>query len=436
MIIKGKKILAGMILVLMALVVLGLIVRGVLNATVGKRLESAIKEMKAEEKRISVQDFASKCRDIDNAALIWQAIEAMFVKDFDTPAVINSPLESIRQGKSLDLATQAQIEETARKYGTMFFLMREAANKPCFRYARRWKNVSFGLDYINLKKLSPLFRLFLLNAYLRAEKGDQSQAVRDCLVGLCSTFFFGGEPHPFNRFYSAMLMTESLEVLRSVLMKGKMDEKVYQSVLEELNKQRPQEVLKISLQLEQAMILEEYMSYFRGDVKENMMDRIQTWLFKPMLKSEALFVLNLGNDLVKAANEPYYGQKKLLAQYLEKTKRIPKAYRLAGIFHPSAGGWLWQKYVRLEAMLNIVRTALACRIYRLRQGRLPETLDQLAPEILSKIPADPFTGLPLAYRRTPKGFVLYSLGPNQKDDGGRGLWGGAAKAQDDIAWAE
>jgi hypothetical protein len=35
-----------------------------------------------------------------------------------------------------------------------------------------------------------------------------------------------------------------------------------------------------------------------------------------------------------------------------------------------------------------------------------------------------------------KGVVVYSLGPNQKDDGGSGTWGWATKAGDDIAWTE
>jgi hypothetical protein len=33
---------------------------------------------------------------------------------------------------------------------------------------------------------------------------------------------------------------------------------------------------------------------------------------------------------------------------------------------------------------------------------------------------DVFTGRPFIYRRTPEGFVLYSVGDNLKDDGGRG----------------
>jgi hypothetical protein len=436
MTIKTKKIFIRTARVFLALVVLGLIVRGILDFTTGKRLESAIREMKTEGKRLSVQDFAPKCRDVDNAALLWQGIESMFVKDFDSPAVINSPLKSLQEGKSLNPETQARIEESAKKYGMLFLLIREAANKLCFRYARRWKNVSFGLKYIDLKKLAPLLRLFLLKAYVQAEKGGQSLAVQDCLVGLRNLSFFDREPHPFNRFIGPLLFMENLDVLRSVLMKGNIDERTCQSVLDELNKLQPQETLKLSLQLEQAMILEEYMSYLRGVVRENLMDKVQTWLFKPMLKAEALFVLNLGNDLNNAVSEPYYGPRKLLGLYLEKAKSIPRIYRMAGIFHPSIGNWLLEKYARLEAMIDVTRTAMACRLYLLRHGRIPETLSQLAPENLAEISVDPFTGRSLVYRSTPKGFILYSLGPNQKDDGGSGAWGWGIKTGDDIAWKE
>ncbi len=46
-------------------------------------------------------------------------------------------------------------------------------------------------------------------------------------------------------------------------------------------------------------------------------------------------------------------------------------------------------------------------------------LDALVPGILTEVPIDPFTGKPLVYRREGEGFIVYSLGSNQKDDGGR-----------------
>ncbi len=64
---------------------------------------------------------------------------------------------------------------------------------------------------------------------------------------------------------------------------------------------------------------------------------------------------------------------------------------------------------------------LACALerYRLAEGTFPETLDALAPRFMSVLPHDVITGEPYKYRRTDDGqFVLYSVGWNEKDDGG------------------
>jgi len=55
------------------------------------------------------------------------------------------------------------------------------------------------------------------------------------------------------------------------------------------------------------------------------------------------------------------------------------------------------------------------------------------------VPIDPFTGKPLVYRREGEGFIVYSLGTNQKDDGGRMTWEVTqlvADKDDDCTWRE
>ena len=53
-----------------------------------------------------------------------------------------------------------------------------------------------------------------------------------------------------------------------------------------------------------------------------------------------------------------------------------------------------------------------------KNGAYPDTLNKLAPEFLDVIPVDPFTGQALVYRKNETGFVLYSVGPDMKDDNG------------------
>jgi hypothetical protein len=60
--------------------------------------------------------------------------------------------------------------------------------------------------------------------------------------------------------------------------------------------------------------------------------------------------------------------------------------------------------------------------YRRAHGNYPESLESLAPQFLEKIPHDIIDNGPLKYRRTDHGkFLLYSIGWDATDDGGKTL---------------
>jgi hypothetical protein len=90
---------------------------------------------------------------------------------------------------------------------------------------------------------------------------------------------------------------------------------------------------------------------------------------------------------------------------------------------------------RHQALASQVIVACALERYRLAKGQYPETLDALVPLFIQHLPLDVIGGTPLKYRRTEEGrFLLYSIGWNERDDGGATLektmegdwvWGGA-----------
>lgn len=67
------------------------------------------------------------------------------------------------------------------------------------------------------------------------------------------------------------------------------------------------------------------------------------------------------------------------------------------------------------------QVVLACALerYRLAHGQFPDALDELAPDFISKLPQDVITGAPYKYRSNKGSFVLYSVGWNEIDDGGK-----------------
>jgi hypothetical protein len=73
-----------------------------------------------------------------------------------------------------------------------------------------------------------------------------------------------------------------------------------------------------------------------------------------------------------------------------------------------------------QTAVDLATVACALERHRLANSEFPPTLDALAPRFAAKLPNDIITGEPLKYRRTDDGgFVLYSVGFNQVDDGGR-----------------
>ena len=74
---------------------------------------------------------------------------------------------------------------------------------------------------------------------------------------------------------------------------------------------------------------------------------------------------------------------------------------------------------RSAAHLRVADAGLAVQRYRLATGKLPDKLADLVPEYLESVPKDPFDGNELRYEKLGPGFVVYSIGEDLSDDGGK-----------------
>ena len=78
-----------------------------------------------------------------------------------------------------------------------------------------------------------------------------------------------------------------------------------------------------------------------------------------------------------------------------------------------------ERHELAAAHLRLLTLELALRCYRCEQGNGPGSLALLAPKYLQRLPSDPFGGNPLVYRPVGTNWLLYSLGPDRVDDGGK-----------------
>jgi hypothetical protein len=83
--------------------------------------------------------------------------------------------------------------------------------------------------------------------------------------------------------------------------------------------------------------------------------------------------------------------------------------------------WLADSQDRALQIEGNLHVAFALAAYKSDHGRYPAKLADLSPKYLAKVSDDLFSGKPLIYRPTEKGYVLYSVGVNGKDEDGRGM---------------
>ncbi|MFW6039053.1 MAG: hypothetical protein ACOC9P_01085, partial [bacterium] len=186
-------------------------------------------------------------------------------------------------------------------------------------------------------------------------------------------------------------------------------------------------------------------------------DWLMSLLFKPLLQHDALLLLKVHTANVEAARQaatyPQYQQ--VYRQQVPEMKRVQRRPRL----HPFSTVMLLgleaaaRTHFHSRVQQQMAGVALALRLYQIdHDGDRPDTLKQLVPDYLAAIPRDLFssTDRPIGYKpqgvkpvvqqvrsawpgssasaasrsaQTPQRrfSILYSVGLNGQDDGGRVL---------------
>jgi hypothetical protein len=107
-------------------------------------------------------------------------------------------------------------------------------------------------------------------------------------------------------------------------------------------------------------------------------------------------------------------------QYVQAQLGPLSPYKDLALSTFSAVGASVRRFAFVQAGVDLARVACALERYHLAHGQYPDFLNTLSPQYLESVPNDVIGGEPLHYQRTTDGkFLLYSVGWNEKDDGGK-----------------
>lgn len=143
----------------------------------------------------------------------------------------------------------------------------------------------------------------------------------------------------------------------------------------------------------------------------------------PKLGSAIAMDLNAHTEFVEITKKPLHQQAAALAsaisQFRDKRQSNPFAiFKIAPMYDSAPLDKLHQALMRSEASRRCAEVAVALERSRLKTGKWPKELKEIDSSLLAAIPTDPFDGAPLRLRVLDDGVVVYSVGPNGRDDSG------------------
>jgi hypothetical protein len=456
---KIRKILIRIGVGFLVFIAAVLAVRAVLNFTEGRALAKTLAGLKAQGIPLTAKDLAPPCADDDNGARLWKAYENMSVipgratadrkgrsdKNFGARDLIARVWLAFTEGQPVAPADRNAIKELVIKNAKALELLTEMGANPCFLYRDPASPLS-GQMMPDAVLMIATTRLIFLSAHFSAEEGDLRGAVDTLLTGLKFTPLAAGEGTTLAFLISVATTRLLAEFLGDICRGRTVDDADLVALMAALDPGAWRKRLAASFRGERVFLIElsrdvleaglgEIGSVFEGAAWR---EKFGLWLVRPLLKRDARRMLPAFEFLEAQAELPYFQNREVLRAWDRRLEDRPW-YAYLSKYMLGSREAIFMKTAQIEAIMLANRAGLACRLYKSRTGHYPETLDELVPGLLTEVPIDPFTGKPLVFRREGEGFIVYSLGSNEKDDGGRSTYAITRLVMpkdDDWSWRE
>ncbi len=137
-----------------------------------------------------------------------------------------------------------------------------------------------------------------------------------------------------------------------------------------------------------------------------------------LIESDGIIYLDILEKYVEAGKLPLQKRLEAARRIQTENNNISNIHVLLKAAPPNYTKYFYDELVNIS-ILRAAQAALAVQRYRLKNGKLPDSLSNLVPEFLEAVPLDPFDGKELRYKKLDSGFVIYSVGEDLIDDGGQ-----------------
>lgn len=437
---KTRKIFLRILLYFLAVLTIGLIVRAFFNYRMGNKLEAYIGDRQAEGVALSRKALMPDCSDAENGANLWKAAEALYSREGLNVGLLRDSMKTLFHGNPLEQAVKEELKGMIEKNARVFQFMEEASEKPCFRYGDWSKNL-YDMKIPDAVKMINAIRLLGIDAVFKAEEGHVQEAIDQIRWAKNLVRKIMDEPLLITGLIAIANMKYLHTCLKQIISGRELDSATLRTLIQDFDPKTWRKKFVRGIQGERVFLMENALAVLEGDMDVldyNLGDRIFFWIMRPATKADVLWAQKMFDKVESVTLLPYYEIKKSHKDITQEIESIPWSFRLSGGLFPNFSS-VWLKEAILEAFMGTGKIALACKIYKNQEGYFPENIADLIPGILEEEPMDPFTGDPYIYKLQENGFMVYSVGSNEKDDEGRATFQVTklvTEKDDDWPWRE
>jgi len=404
------------------------------------RLDPGWRQAELEAKRAVIPDAQNSGTHIINAKRLLPAQWPYW--DFSGSKIAeNQPKEEIAELQEMSKKLEPQGQLSARQTTALRAEIQRAraALTEIYKVADKAHGrcpILYGKDGISTltphtQEARELAELLAYDSMLRAQDKDLDGAVNACKCILHCGRAIGDEPTLISMLVRIALHRVALEKLARTLAQGEAKQSSLASLQRLLDEdaaeplflvgargQRAEEdaclaaIQNGDLHLQSVQGLAK--SAMGNDKADDALYELRLRISPGAVQSDRAALLHFNNQLVEIAKRPRVDQ---LASLKEAQARVKDLPRISGLLTPS---WpkLYEAFRRDAALLRCGYVMLAVERYRITQRDWPAQLTDLVPTHLSSVPADPYDGTPLRFRRSKDGVVIYSIGADEQDNGG------------------
>ncbi len=300
--------------------------------------------------------------------------------------------------------------------------VRQAAQKPRCLFTADRSNPLTGISP-HYARLRACARLLALEARQRKRQGNINGVAESLRTGMRLSEHLADDPQVLITYLVRLAIDAiALRNLERTLNDTEASRADYRAVLNALSRLTPQKDLARAFVHERLVSRFMHRLLYMGRLQE-LPDEAKAqnvrvpWLVGWGIARNEAFTLRALRQMIAEAQQDGFDWQRInrLSNLEQQARRqgCPLAAQLLPVFVK-----VFPKAAQRQAQVDATRLAFALRLYRLDHGDYPSSLNTLAPEYLKHVPLDPFSHQPFIYKREGKGFVVYSVGPNFRNDGG------------------